>query len=313
MKKQKTLIFDISNMLHRTFYGNTAEDDTTIAGLASHQALVTLQKYYRMHKPDKVVMAFDRKSWRKEFTASEECISKMPYKGNRRQGMTPKQEEKYKRFLGHIKEFEALITEHTAIITLAAPHLEADDMIAGYVQRFCTEEEIVIISTDTDYLQLMRYEDVLIMSPATDKIQELSEYDGDPLFYIFVKCIRGDSSDNVRSAFPRVRMARLKKAYTDPFEYENLMKETWSVTELEDGKEVTRNFVVGKLFQENQKLIDLSKHPEDIRELLDYSLDKCLNRERKFSMMFIMRFIGKYDLNRIRENIDTYIPLLSCT
>lgn len=291
-------------MLHRTFYSNTNEDDTTIAGLASHAALVTLNKYFRMHQPDKVVMAFDRKSWRKEYTASDACISKKPYKGNRRQDMTPKQEEKYRRFMGHVKEFEAMIAECTTIVTLAANHLEADDMIAAYVQKYAGEEEIVLISTDSDYLQLMKHQDFTVMSPATDKIQELEEYNNDPKLYIFAKCIRGDTADNVQSAFPGVRMTRIKKAYSDPYEYTKLMNETWSMGE--------RTFKVEDLFKENQILIDLERQPDDIRELLDWALEQSITKERKFSMFNIMKFIGKYELVKIRDNIDQYIPLLSC-
>lgn len=308
--KQTTLVFDISNMLHRTFYAQTGEDDTTIAGLASHTALVTLNKYFRIVKPSRVVMAFDRKSWRKEYTASAACISKKPYKGNRRQGMTPKQEEKYKRFMGHMKEFEAMISNHTSIIALSANHLEADDMIGGYIEKFSPTENITLISTDTDFLQLLKFPDVQIISPATDKVQELVDYDQDANFYLFAKCIRGDPTDNVQSAYPGVRMTRIKKAYLDPFERANLMAETWSIGAEDDPDKIT--YVVGDLYKENQTLIDLTRQPEDIRELIDACVDMCVDKPRKFSMFFLMKFIGKYELHKIRDSIDTYLPLLSC-
>ncbi len=72
----KYLVFDISNLLYRTFFAHHTEDDITIAGLATHSALLVLNKYYRQYKPHKIVMAFDNESWRKDYTASEECISK---------------------------------------------------------------------------------------------------------------------------------------------------------------------------------------------------------------------------------------------
>ena len=54
------LIFDISNILYRTFYANKGDDDITLAGLAQHAALTTLNKYFKEYKPNKVVMTFDR-------------------------------------------------------------------------------------------------------------------------------------------------------------------------------------------------------------------------------------------------------------
>ena len=58
----KYMILDISNLLYRTYYANKNEDELTIAGLAQHQALLTLNKYFNLYSPDKIVMAFDRKA-----------------------------------------------------------------------------------------------------------------------------------------------------------------------------------------------------------------------------------------------------------
>lgn len=301
----KYICFDISNLLFRSFFVNRSETEDTTAGLAIHTALLMLNKYFKKYKADRVVMAFDRKSWRKEYTASDKCISKKPYKGNRRQDMTPAQQEKYAQFMNHMKEFETMIDQYTTIITLYADQLEADDVIAGFCQIVASpENEIIIISTDSDLLQLVQYDNVKVISPATDEPQSLAEFDNDPLYYVFQKCIRGDSTDNVQAAYPRVRSARIKKAWTDPFERVQLMKEQWT-------NEHKMDFIVEQLFQENQKLIDLSRQPAEIRKLIFETVDMALERHRTFSIFFILKFIGKYRLNKIKESIDQYIPLLS--
>lgn len=300
------LVFDISNLLYRTFFAQRDETDDVIAGLATHSALVTLNKYYRMFKPTHgVVMAFDRTSWRKQYTASEECISKKPYKGNRRKDMSPSQKLKYERFLKHIDEFENLIAEHTTIISLAYEPLEADDLIAGFCQFHSSEDTpVIVISADSDLLQLVRNPGVTVVSPVTDKPQTLSEYFNDPDYYLFMKCVRGDPTDNIQSAYPRVYATRIRKAYTDPFERVQLMKETWTGP---GGVE----YVVEDLFKENQKLIDLEKQPDDIRDLIEAVVTVAMNKKRQFSMFHLLRFIGKYKLDRIKESLDQYIPLLS--
>lgn len=301
----KYLVFDISNLLYRTFFVQRDEDHTTLAGLATHTALVMLNKYFKKYKPDRVVMAFDRQSWRKEYTASEACLSKKPYKGNRRKDMTPAQQIKYKHFLDHMNEFEAMIASHTTIMTLVHERLEADDVIAGFCQRLQhTDDEITLISSDTDMLQLLRYPNVQIINPATDKPAELADFNDDPLFYLFTKCLRGDPTDNVQSAYPRVQSTRIKKAYNDPFERVQLMKESWT-------NENKTTFMVEKLYEENQLLIDLEKQPADIRALIEETVTEALEKKPSFSMFFILKYIGKYKLVKIRESLDQYIPMLS--
>ena len=141
------LIFDVSNLLHKTFYAHNTEDDITLAGLASHSALTTVNKYYNKFKPQKMIMAFDRPSWRINYTKSDKCVSGLVYKGERRKNQTPKQKERYKLFKQHITDFETLVTENTSIVTLARSELEADDLIAGCVQLLSMDEdnELIIV------------------------------------------------------------------------------------------------------------------------------------------------------------------------
>jgi hypothetical protein len=308
------LCFDISNILYRTFYAKRDEDDTTLAGLATHSALVTLNKYFNKFNPDRVVMAFDRSSWRKEYTASDKCVSKKPYKGNRRKDMSPAQQAKYQRFLNHVRELETLITDHTNIITLQADQMEADDMIAGFVQIYNDDDtEIIIISADSDYIQLKRYPGVRVVSPADDKEATLEDYNNDALLFLFIKCMRGDSSDNVQSARPNVSSVKLRKAYEDSFTYVSLMKERWEDTRLVNSVPTKMKFLVEDLYHENQLLIDLERQPPEIRIALFAAVEESVNKSRKFSLFHILKFIGKYQLNKIKDNIDQYLPLLSKT
>lgn len=302
----KYLVFDMSNLLYRTFFAHTQEEDQTIAGLASHSALITLNKYFREHKPHKVVAVFDRSSWRKEYTASEACISKKPYKGNRRQTMTPQQKLKYEQFCGHVNDFENLIMDNTTIIGLAGARLEADDLIGGFVQIQTLDptNEIVIISQDQDMIQLLRYPNTRVVDPASGKDRTLDDSDGDADYFMFFKCIRGDTGDNVRSAYPKVRETRIKKAYTDAFERANLMNETWT------GPDGT-TYVVKELYKENQLLMDLTMQPEDIQKLIVKTVLSGIKRQTKFSYFDFMKFLGKYQLKKVAEQADNFVPLLS--
>jgi 5'-3' exonuclease len=301
----KYIILDISNLLYRSYYANKNEDELTIAGLAQHQALLTLNKYYRKFNPDKIVMAFDRKAWRIDYTTSELCLSGKKYKGNRRKDMTEKEQAKYKAFLEHLNQFEELMRVHTSVICLAADGLEADDLVAGFVQQFAgPENEIIAVSTDKDYIQILGHENVRLIDPATDKDRTLEEWGGDAKLFMFEKCIRGDAGDNVQSAYPRVRKTRIMKAWEEPIERVNMMEETWTNHE-------GRVMVVKEVFKENELLMDLSKQPQEVRDLMTKTINENMENPGKFSLMQFMQFLGKFEMNKVADNITTYAEMLS--
>lgn len=313
--KNRYLILDITNLLYRTFYAHKQEDDITIAGLAQHTGLVMLNKLFREYPCKKMIMCFDRKSWRKDYTASKQCVSQKPYKGNRRQKMTPKEKEKYQQFLDHLDSFETLIRDHTAIVALAEDGLEADDLVAGTVQVLSDpqisplddasdENELVIVSSDKDMIQLLEYPNVTLIDPNTGTKRTLKEWDNDPKWFMFEKCIRGDTSDNVMSARPHIKKQRLKRAYNDAYQLANLMNETWITP---DGREVR----VKDLFNENKLLMDLHCQPEEIQKKIIKTVLKGLNNPGEFSFFHFMRHLGKFELKKISEQAQTFVPMLS--
>ena len=306
-------MFDISNMLYRTFFVNKMKHSVEeSAGLAQHAALITLNKYYRNFKPHKVVMTFDRTSWRKAYTANEElCISGKPYKGNRRQNMTPAEKEMFAKFTRHLDDFEDMMKRKTSVICLAADGLEADDLMAGVAQMF-EGDEIIVVSADKDLIQLMRNPNVKLIDPATGKDRRLylnEEYDGDVDYFMFMKCIRGDTGDNVQSAFPGVRKTRIKKAYDDSFEQVNLMNETWSIGD--KGTDDYKEFIVKELFEENKLLMDLEAQPDVIRDKIVSTIEEGFGDPGTYSHFHFLKFLGKYELKKIAEQVDNFVPMLS--
>ena len=299
-------------MLYRTFFVNkmkhSAEES---AGLAHHAALITLNKYFRNFKPHKVVMAFDRTSWRKAYTADELCISGKQYKGNRRQNMTPAEKEMFAKFIQHINDFEDMITKQTSVICLAGDGLEADDLIAGVAETF-PDDEVIIVSADKDLIQLLRGINVKLIDPATGKDRRKllnDDYNGDVDYFMFEKCIRGDTGDNVQSAFPGVRKTRIKKAYKDSFELVNLMNESWSMGA--KGTDGYKEFLVKELFEENKLLMDLTAQPPIIRDKIKEIIDQGFDDPGEYSHFHFLKFLGKYELKKISEQVDNFVQMLS--
>lgn len=312
----KYLLFDAGNILYRTFYAHKGEDDITVAGLATHIALLTLNKYYKLHKPCNIIMAFDRHSWRKDYTASDECVSQKPYKGNRRQNMTPKEEERYQQFLKHVGDFENLVRECTSITTLAADGLEADDVIAGVIQTLSVTKpdcEIILVSQDKDMIQLLKHDNVKLLDPATGDYRTLDEWDNDAKLFMFEKCIRGDGGDHVQSAYPRIRRTRILKAYTDDFEKTNVMEHTWPKpnSKLDDDGKPTEFFKVKDLYKENILLMDLEEQPEDIQLKMVHTVLTGMQDPGRFDYFHFLAYLGRYELKKVADNLESYVPMLS--
>lgn len=298
------LLFDMSSVLYRTFFANKNEDTELGTGLAFHSALTTLNYFYKSTKPHQIIMTFDRNSWRKHYTGDEElCISKKPYKGNRRQNMTPSEKLKYEQFLSHMQELEILLHKHTTAICLAGNGLEADDLVAGFVQKY-PDNTHTIISSDKDLIQLLGNPNVTLKDPASGKNRSLEEWNGDANYFLFEKCIRGDRGDNVSSAFPKVRSTKILQAYQDTFARNNMLNEQWN-----DAHENT--FTVRDLFFENQLLMDLSAQPVCIRRIIDETIEQGINNPGKFSFFHIIKFLGQYKMKKVIDSIDQFVPMLS--
>lgn len=300
------LVFDASNLLHRTFFAGYAAnggDDHVMAGLALHAAFTTLNKYFNKYNPTKVICTFDRPNWRRLYTQSDLCLSGQIYKGTRRQNMTPAEQLRYKMFQEHVLEFEDIVRTRTSMVCLAADQLEADDLMAGFAEMY-QDDRVIVISADKDLMQLLKFPNVTLIDPMNDKARVCD----DVKWFMFLKCIRGDRGDNVASAYPRVREAKVRLAFEDEFERLSMMNHTYKT--IRNGEEVEVR--VGDLYEENVLLMDLFSQPKPVRKLIRNTITEGMENPGKYSHFHFLKFCNKHDLKKIVEKVDNYIKMLSC-
>lgn len=306
----KRMIFDTSNVLFRVAMANSKYNTGTPeenAGLAMHSALRSFNKHYKKFKPDEVAITFEgENNWRKAFTKSAACKSKKLYKGNRVKddSMIP--------FFELITAFEDLARNHTSLVCISNPVLEGDDSFAAYVQHACElGDEVIGVSGDKDFVQLLKYPNFKLINP--DKGVERTVLDvcgvDDPYYFMFEKAIRGDSGDNVMSAYPRVQAKRLKKALEDDYELTKLMNETWSIVDTDTQEKTT--FLVSELFEENNLLMNLEMQPEHIRVIMKETVQEALANRGSFSFFHFNKFCGKFGLKSIAEDSASFVNLFS--
>lgn len=305
------MIADTANLLFRVAaaqndkYGGTTEER---AALAIHSSMQSLNKYYRQYQPDQVILTFEgRNNWRKTYTMSEACVSGAKYKGNRKYDST------HEVFFMLIEAFQILVRDHTSLICLQHELLEGDDLIGGLVHRIAPrrEDEIIIISGDKDFVQLLEYDNVVLINPDTGKPRTVESVCGknDAQYFKFEKCMRGDGGDNVMSAYPRLRTKKIEEAYSDTYKKSLLLNEEIVFTDPESGERSVT--LVGDRFRENELLMMLDKQPDDIKKVINEVLDTEMEHFGKFSMFHFTRFCGKYNLKSILEQIHTFAPLFS--
>lgn len=319
--KQKRLVIDVSNLFWRAVsaqqkYGPANAADS--AGLGLHGCLMSLRKHYMNIKPQKVAVVFEGKAnWRKEFTKSAECYSKRLYKGNR------VADPNMAVLFDVIKSFEDLVRNHTNIVSLGHPELEGDDLIGGYAQHFAAQgDEVVILSGDKDFVQLLGDPNITLINPDDGKPRSLISVCGvnDAGYFMFEKAFRGDAGDNVLPAFPRVRKTRLHKAYgvkngeanaalADAFELSNLFDSQWEFMDPETGDK--RMMSVEKMFEENNLLMNLTGQPNRIRQLITEVIVHESENHGQFNFFKFNQFIGKHQLQQIAERASDFVGLLS--
>ena len=295
-------------------------------GMAIHTTLSIVNKSVLKENVDHVIFCLEGRSWRKDFYE--------PYKRNRdvlKQKRTPKEIKEDEEFFEAYGHFTEYLTERTNCTVLQNHVAEADDMIARWIQTHPNDTHI-ILSSDSDFHQLLsetvyQYNGLASQlitvhgifgdndKPVIDKKTQEPKEPPNPEWVLFEKCIRGDSADNVFSAYPGVRKkgsakrTGLLEAFADKptrgYDWNNLMQQTWTDHE---GAE----HVVKEDYERNKTLIDLTKQPEYVIEKIDEAIELAEHPKdiAKVGLMF-MRFCSKYDLNTISGFSKQYTAWLS--
>lgn len=297
-------------------------------GMALHLSLASVNQVVRKHGIDHVVFCLEGRSWRKDFYK--------PYKANRKideTAMTDAEIDENKMFWETYELFTTFLREKTNCSVIRHPQAEADDLIARFIHLHPGDEHI-IVSSDTDFVQLItenvkQYNGItnqLITldgyfddrdRPIVDKKTKQQKKLDDPQFLLFEKCVRGDSSDNVFSAYPGVRTkgsknkVGLTEAYSDKdkqgFNWNNLMLQRWTD---HDGIEHR----VKDDYERNRILIDLTCQPQDIKDAVDSTIKETLRLDHVPQVgIHFLKFAGKYELNKIAEQADSYARWLNST
>jgi len=126
-----------------------------------------------------------------------------------------------------------------------------------------------------------------------------------PEWLLFEKCIRGDTSDNVFSAYPGVRKTKLQEAFDDRsnkgFAWNNLMLQRWLDHNGQEHRVIDD-------YQRNVTLIDLTAQPDDVKKLIQDTIITNTNESKNIDQVGIrlLKFCNLFALQKIADSIQLY-------
>jgi len=322
-------LIDTANTFFRARHiASRGMDEWAKLGMALHLTLASTNMVVRNHKIDHVIFCLEGKSWRKSIYPQ--------YKAHRavaQQAATEAEKEENVLFWETYDVFTTFLREKTNCSVLRHPEAEADDVIARFI-KLHPDDEHVIVSTDGDYTQLIS-DNVTQYNGVTNETIRLDGYwkdngkqvlnkdktpkllEGTPDYLLFKKIIRGDSGDNVFSAWPGVREKGTKNSVgiMEAYEDRNAQGYKWNTFMLSrwvDHNEVEHR--VKDRYELNKTLIDLNAQPQDIKDKVDAMIRNDLKRDiTPQTGLHFLKFCGKYELTRISDQATSYVQWLNST
>ena len=308
------ILVDTANTFFRARHVVRGDANIKI-GMALHITFNSIKKAWQDFEGKHVVFCLEGRSWRKDYYK--------PYKANRaetRAAMTVKEQEEDKLFWETFDTFKDFVINKTNCTVLQHKQLEADDLIAGFIAAH-PDDNHVIISTDSDFHQLIapnvkQYNGVAETLTTHEGIFDkkgkmvkdtktgLPKDIPNPDWILFEKCMRGDSSDNVFSAYPKVRKNKLEEAFKDRsnkgFAWNNMMLQRWVDHTGEEHRVLDD-------YERNKQLIDLKAQPDDIKTIIKDTI--ATNAQPKMIDQVgirLLKFCQLYDMKRMVDSIQSY-------
>ena len=176
--KNKILILDGYNLLYRARY--SARWQKSGPHTITYNFFRSLRKLVEDLNPSKVYFVLEGHPITKLEAAPD-------YKGTREYEI----DENYS---SQKREIINLLTEYFPLTVTKHPNYECDDIIAHIAYNDHPDDEVTIVSTDTDFHQVFaEHEDIKVYNPVKKKFVDPPDFD-----YVSWKALRGDSADNIQ-------------------------------------------------------------------------------------------------------------------
>ena len=288
----KVLIVDGLNTFLRVFsvIPTTNDDGIHVGGIVGF--LRSLGHTIGMFSPTRTIVVFDGKGGstrRRKIYPEYKQNRRTKYRVNRSYDFASQEDEKQNMIMQLQRCVEYLDT--LPVTVLSYDNIEADDTIGYLTKQVLPDSNIIIMSTDKDFLQLANGR-VKIWSPSKKKMYDdksvFEEFGISSQNYIWYRVLDGDKSDNING----VRGLGLKTIRKKlPFLTDNhICNIDDIVSVLPESKElIDRNYRLMQLndvdISGNTKTKIVQRVNEPINELVKYKFEKMFLEDKLFTAL----------------------------
>lgn len=263
-------------------------------GMLRHMILNSLRMYNLKFRKEygEVVIACDSSSWRKQYFTQYKAKRKV----NRDESTLD-----WNALYEILDKIVNDLRDNFPYRVIKIDGAEGDDIIGAIVEEISTSfgqnENIMIISSDKDFLQLQRHKNVSQFSPMQKKLLKESN----PNKYLFEHIVKGDAGDGVpnilspdNSFTDKIRQTPVTQKILNEY------KSIDDIIEKHPNETIRRNAI------RNRTVIDLRYIPESIKESIinNYTIQDNQAKNK----LKVMNYLIKNRCRNLIEVIEEFYP-----
>lgn len=253
--------------------------------LVRHLVLNSLRAQIKKFKSEfgEIILCCDNRTyWRKEF---------FPHYKACRKKAREKSDLDWNLIFAVLGELREDLKVNFPYKVIDVPKAEADDIIGTLTPRLSAHEKVLIVSSDGDFKQLHKYQNVKQYNPMLSVFVKSAN----PALELKEKIIRGDKGDgipNILSLDTTFITETRQKSITSPFLNEMLITNPNDIVD----ENIKRNWI------RNETLIDLSKIPINIQNdiIQTYEETKPAPKQK------LLKYFIEKRLNNLIECVDEF-------
>ena len=286
MRTNQMILIDYSQIALSNIIVQKLNDENMIR----HMILNSIRMYnkkYRDEYGQMVICADGMNNWRREYFP--------PYKANRKKSRDDSGQDWTEIFrILHMVKDE--IKEYLPYKVLHIEGCEADDIIgtlALQTQEFGMHEPVMIVSSDKDFIQLQKFNNVKQFSP----IQKKQVSDPNPRQYLWNHIFRGDAGDGVPNVLSgdNTFISEMKQTPLRQTKIDDWIHNAERLADVMP-EEQYRNY------QRNKTLIDLTQVPENLQETIINNFNSQIPAPR----MKVLNYLIKKRCNNLIEVVEEF-------
>ena len=276
------ILLDNNQLVIASLFHAVKSENGLTEDLVRHLVLNMYRMYRKRFSAEfgEIVICNDgREYWRKD--------SFPQYKANRKKQRKSSSVD-WSEFYGIMNVIQDEVIKTFPYKNLQINDAEADDIIAIISKHNHNNEKILIVSSDKDFQQLQRYENVYQYSPIIKDFLICE----DPENFLLEHIIKGDSSDGIPNIL----------SDDDVFVQENKRQKPCGKKKINIIKEELSEWTNSDNWNRNQRMIDMNMIPEEVESsiLQEYSKEPVGKRSN------ILNYFIQNNLKNLMENIEEF-------